>query len=966
MRTSLSGNCAKYKYLVQLLSREPRYVKVLASVCKPSEHERLSHAVFGITQSTGGTLGIIRELLALEFSQKLQQPSTILRVNSLVSKVMGMFSRKHGTGFLKTVLEPVVCECFKASLASVELDKLSLSSEALSEEILSTKVQSLERLCQMCLNRITSTEMVREMPRELRAVAYYIWRCCMEHNLDAYPNCSSSSLVGGYIMLRFFGPALALPQSSAILATDAMVTPENRRVLVLVCKVLQKVSNGEFFEESELFLNLMNLFITRSIGSLQQYFAEICRDPLAAASDISIPFADIDVPVSFEFLNSMEFEMEDLLFLHKILDRYSAEIVSRLSSVGDADGWRTKSMSLLAADAEFLQVIIELGSPIGPSESPVGSPEQSGRGRAASLSKESRVAHGRSGSSASRTDMLLDLNLSRMVSRYDRSDAFTAFEKALFMYLGRHRAREDAFPSSDGSAARPPVVLYVIMSRLVEGVLADIDMLIVYVVRTLRAQLLDGSSGAGDGFIVIFDFSFAEQFLSDAIAVLMHKFLMGCRRVFGPRHLERLKGYYLVHLTDSCRTLMDSLFVSLDDEFISRYVHVLEDWRLLLSVLPLEHVELPLESKRWTAFVAGCRISSIADSVIVMVGYRSVLYFDVSCKVLLGELVFAEVDQILPDMESGHELHFLLVHHSAIDQTRISFVFNSTFDREQFSMLCYERCLMSDVLGRKQLIFDVVKTNRRGRKQARCFMLLADGLLNTKSGKQVQKFVPYSWIRDATTVAGTVGGDSVSCEIHLRPSHVNVSSQEMDQDREAAAEKSWLLEIKDSGPVFVQSLTDCMAQHARELRSSISKARVSQMERVALDRFFSGLTPSNMPLRRYSSFRKEHMAIPVKSSLQEWDFRRSIRIGLSLLRQERDGGAESTGTLTLSAPDVQRLCVLSGIELASDDLENIMSQLDPANTGQLLEEDIFAYFVQAHLTGSPVTRDWKVQNSPPD
>ena len=92
--SKLSGEGKKYKLMVQVLCSDPRYSKALSEVTKASVHEKLSSCLINFSYETGGALSIIRSLIDLEFDRKhkTKQVNTILRQNSIVSKMMGKFT----------------------------------------------------------------------------------------------------------------------------------------------------------------------------------------------------------------------------------------------------------------------------------------------------------------------------------------------------------------------------------------------------------------------------------------------------------------------------------------------------------------------------------------------------------------------------------------------------------------------------------------------------------------------------------------------------------------------------------------------------------------------------------------------------------------------------------------------------------------------------------------------------------
>ena len=202
----------------------------------------------------------------------------------------------------------------------------------------------------------------------LRALAFYILDLGEKHHLSELTGCSVVVLIGGFIMLRFFCPAITLPNSYGIVPENQLPSPGVRRNLTLITKVLQvpalvlfcqlltseslqKMSNGELFDEAEPYLKPMNKFIHRNSMRLNNYLVKICEDPLGSgycmlarplfsssmvliffSLGLAEPFADVDPPVSFEVLHFKEFDMKDLFFIHRVLDRCAKEIILAVQS----------------------------------------------------------------------------------------------------------------------------------------------------------------------------------------------------------------------------------------------------------------------------------------------------------------------------------------------------------------------------------------------------------------------------------------------------------------------------------------------------------------------------------------------------------------------------------------------------------------------------------------------------------
>jgi hypothetical protein len=58
-------------------------------------------------------LSIIKALIDLEFQRKVNHPTTILRQNSIVSKMMGKYTKKVGNEYLKLILKDLIEDLFE-------------------------------------------------------------------------------------------------------------------------------------------------------------------------------------------------------------------------------------------------------------------------------------------------------------------------------------------------------------------------------------------------------------------------------------------------------------------------------------------------------------------------------------------------------------------------------------------------------------------------------------------------------------------------------------------------------------------------------------------------------------------------------------------------------------------------------------------------------------------------------------
>jgi hypothetical protein len=83
----------------------------MSQLLERSQHDVFAKGLFEITRRAGTTLRVIRELLDLEFARKVGgEENTILRENSLCTKLISIYSMHEGAAYLRRVFMPLVEE----------------------------------------------------------------------------------------------------------------------------------------------------------------------------------------------------------------------------------------------------------------------------------------------------------------------------------------------------------------------------------------------------------------------------------------------------------------------------------------------------------------------------------------------------------------------------------------------------------------------------------------------------------------------------------------------------------------------------------------------------------------------------------------------------------------------------------------------------------------------------------------
>eukprot|EP00937_MAST-01D_sp_MAST-1D-sp2_P007383 g7383.t1 len=169
-----------------------------------------------------------------------------------------------------------------------------------------------------------------------------------------------NSIVGGFVFLRYINPAVTAPDGLNLLPTK--LKPMQRRNLVLVAGVLQKLSNGQRFSEKERFMLPCNAFLEANAERMAAFFARLIDvDNVLAAT------AEADL-----YLEHVQQREETLaLSVHDILRMHVLVHTSSLAHQKDAGGGPNGSGGEGHGDSAKLDkgalavhsVLAELGDP---------------------------------------------------------------------------------------------------------------------------------------------------------------------------------------------------------------------------------------------------------------------------------------------------------------------------------------------------------------------------------------------------------------------------------------------------------------------------------------------------------------------------------------------------------------------------------------------------------------------------
>jgi hypothetical protein len=205
--------------------------------------------------------------------------ATLFRNNSMASRIIGHAARAMAKNYFRIVLQEVLLPITTADPGTFEVDpdKVLAGGDVLKN------VAALTDVCTALLHSIFKH--VRDCPLPIRRL------CSIMHDsvLQKFPQ-HGSIAIGSFFFLRFINPALSLPEQFNLVPS---VTPDVRRSMILITKVLQQLAN-EVDTFKEQYMAPFSSFVQKHKQPLREFYHELCscRDEVGfCAADIESEFS---------------------------------------------------------------------------------------------------------------------------------------------------------------------------------------------------------------------------------------------------------------------------------------------------------------------------------------------------------------------------------------------------------------------------------------------------------------------------------------------------------------------------------------------------------------------------------------------------------------------------------------------------------------------------------------------------
>lgn len=250
-------------------------------VTAASEQEQILESLVRILDAMKQTLPIIKLGITKEVS-KTTTEATLFRGNTTATKLMTQFTKMTGkklnfclmthyltdecigreylTKTLKDAMSETIAQLQKSG-SDFEVDPSKMTNK--DEAARTQSIDNLKQVVARFLEAILASIDICPVP--FRVMANHL----QAEVVKRFPDSKYQS-VAGFIFLRFFCPAILAPDTNGLYG--GTLNEKERRLLILVSKVLQNLANGVDFGNKEPYMQDMNSFIHDNVAHVHKFF----------------------------------------------------------------------------------------------------------------------------------------------------------------------------------------------------------------------------------------------------------------------------------------------------------------------------------------------------------------------------------------------------------------------------------------------------------------------------------------------------------------------------------------------------------------------------------------------------------------------------------------------------------------------------------------------------------------------
>jgi len=249
-------------------------VNSVCAITQITEADKIAKALMIVYEDSSRVMPVLEAFITEEV-RTTESAGTLFRSNSMVSKMFKFYSRLVGLPYLYETIGPEISELIEEELGlEVDPEKMEEGTD-LDEMRWMLMAQSQKLLKQI----LASTE---KCPPQFRQLFAHIKKVVGER----FPE-NDNVTIGGFIFLRFFCPAISSPEAYGIV--EEPPNPASRRLLILITKVLQNLSNDVEFGSKEPYMTKLNDFVHANRTKLIQFYDKLIKSATKAAPHTNMP-----------------------------------------------------------------------------------------------------------------------------------------------------------------------------------------------------------------------------------------------------------------------------------------------------------------------------------------------------------------------------------------------------------------------------------------------------------------------------------------------------------------------------------------------------------------------------------------------------------------------------------------------------------------------------------------------------
>jgi len=257
-----------------LLEPDLRVAFAVSSMTAITEADKIAKALIIVYQDSDRVMQLLEAFITEEVNLT-ESAGTLFRANSMVSKMFKFYSRLIGLPYLYLTIGPELFELIEQEIG-LEVDPEKMEEGTDLDEMRWTLMAQCQKILKSVLN---STDLC---PPQFRVLFNHIKNTVGQKFAD-----NVNTTIGGFIFLRFFCPAVSSPEAYGI--TEEPPSASSRRLLILITKVLQNLSNDVEFGSKEPYMTKMNDFIQSNRGKLAAFYDKLVKPSSKLPIECDLP-----------------------------------------------------------------------------------------------------------------------------------------------------------------------------------------------------------------------------------------------------------------------------------------------------------------------------------------------------------------------------------------------------------------------------------------------------------------------------------------------------------------------------------------------------------------------------------------------------------------------------------------------------------------------------------------------------